>query len=360
MPTLEEILKRPLFANAPLDLLIAIGIVVGSFVLLLLLRRLVRRYHDKLQATPQVELLEIPLQVLSKTTLPLFIALSLFLGLGTVAIAPRSSRVLESLLTIALFWQVGIWAVAAVSAWLNNKRRRSLVENRGAVGSLGIIGFIVNVVIWTLVVLLTLANLGINITALVAGLGIGGVAVALAVQNILGDLFASLSITLDRPFVVGDFLNAGGEFLGTVESIGIKSTRLRSLSGEQIVVPNADLLGSRVRNFGRMTERRVVFITSITYETPIESVERVPALIRSIVESQPLTRFDRSHFARHAAASLDFETVYFVLSPDYARYMDIQQAINLQLHRELAQLKISFAYPTQRLLMEPVMQDKAA
>ena len=125
-------------------------------------------------------------------------------------------------------------------------------------------------------------------------------------------------------------------------------------------MPNADLLGSRVRNYGRMAERRVVFGTGITYETPIESIERLPGLIRKIVESQRDTRFDRCHFARHGAASLDFETVYYVLSPDYNRYMDIQQGINLQLHRELAKLKVDFAYPTQRLLMESVPHEKAA
>jgi small-conductance mechanosensitive channel len=199
-----------------------------------------------------------------------------------------------------------------------------------------------------MVLLLTLDNLGIDITALVAGLGIGGVAVALAVQNILGDLFASLSITLDRPFVIGDFLIVG-DFMGSVEYIGIKSTRLRSLSGEQIIISNSDLLGSRVRNYGRMHERRVVFVTSITYETPEEHLERIPGLIREIIESQPNTRFDRSHFARHAAASLDFETVYYVLSPNYNQYMDTQQAVNIRLHRELKQLGVEFAYPTQKL-----------
>ncbi|NJO12390.1 MAG: mechanosensitive ion channel family protein [Gammaproteobacteria bacterium] len=290
------------------------------------------------------------MQVVSRTTLVFLFVLALFVGAQWLTKGPTTERVLTSALTIALFWQAGVWAVEATAAWLDRKRRRSVATDRAAVGSLGIIGFILNVVIWALVLLLTLDNLGIDITALVAGLGIGGIAVALAVQNVLGDLFASLSITLDRPFVVGDFL-AVGEFLGSVEYIGIKSTRLRSLSGEQIIMSNSDLLSSRVRNYGRMSERRVVFATSVTYETPIEQVERIPSLIREIVESGSNTRFDRSHFARHAAASLDFETVYFVLSADYNRYMDIQQAINIRLHREFAARGIEFAYPTQKLLI---------
>jgi small-conductance mechanosensitive channel len=222
---------------------------------------------------------------------------------------------------------------------------------------------VINVAIWAMVLMLTLDNLGIDITALVAGLGIGGIAVALAVQNVLGDLFASLSITLDRPFVVGDFLIVG-DFMGSVEYIGIKSTRLRSLGGEQIIISNSDLLSSRVRNYGRMLERRVVFVTSVTYETPIEKVEKIPVLIREIVEAQSNTRFDRCHFAKHAAASLDFETVYYVLTGDYNQYMDIQQAINLRLHRELMTLGIEFAYPTQKLYVvtegfEPGNTDQA-
>jgi small-conductance mechanosensitive channel len=234
-----------------------------------------------------------------------------------------------------------------------------LTTDRAALGSISIIGVIINAVIWALVTLLTLDNLGIDITALVAGLGIGGIAVALAVQNIFGDLFASLSITLDQPFVVGDFLIVG-EILGTVESIGIKSTRLRSLDGEQIVMPNSDLLSSRVRNYGRMLERRVAFATTVTYETPIDLLERIPRLIREIVEGQADTRFDRSHFKAHGAASLDFETVYYVRSPDYNRYMDIQQAINLRLHREFAELAIEFAYPTQKVFVASSPVQEAA
>lgn len=346
----DALAALPLFNNSLLAWSIAAGIAVAACFILLIARRWIRSYHRKLQSTPQTELLEIPVQVLSRTTVGFFLVLSAFLGAQALTIGPGTLRVLQSAITIALFWQAGVWAVEAASAWLDRKRRHTMSSDRAAAGSLGIIGFIVNVVIWAMVLLLTLDNLGVDITALVAGLGIGGIAVALAVQNVLGDLFASLSITLDRPFVIGDFL-AVGDFLGSVEYIGIKSTRLRSLSGEQIIMSNSDLLGSRVRNYGRMRERRVVFGTSITYETPIELIERLPALIREIIEAQEGARFDRSHFAKHGAASLDFETVYYVLSADFNRYMDVQQTINMRLHRALAELGIEFAYPTQRLLI---------
>jgi small-conductance mechanosensitive channel len=356
---LDQMSDFPILQNSLLDWAIALGVALTALFVLLAIRRTIRGYYAKLHATAETELLELPLQVLSRTTFPLLLVISLFFGIHALTIGPRTQQVLQSAITIALFWQAGIWMVTAVSIWLERKRKRSLVTDRAAVGSLGIIGFVTNVVIWAMVLLLTLDNLGIDITALIAGLGIGGIAVALAVQNVLGDLFASLSITLDRPFVVGDFLIVG-DFMGSVEYIGIKSTRLRSLSGEQIIISNSDLLGSRVRNYGRMNERRVVFGTSVTYETAPEHLEHLPKLIRSIVEEQKNTRFDRSHFAKHAAASLDFETVYYVLSADFNQYMDIQQTINLKLHRELAALGVEFAYPTQKLFVvkQPAKADR--
>lgn len=352
MPELKQLASLSLLGNSWLDWSIALAIALFTLALLLTLRRLVRRHSRKLQATERTELLEIPTLVLGRTTILTLAVVSIFIGAQLLTIGPKTLRVLDSGITIALFWQAGVWAIAAASAWLDRKRERDMATDRAAASSIGVIAFVLKVAIWAMIALLTLDNLGVNVTALVAGLGVGGIAVALAVQNVLGDLFASLSITLDRPFVVGDFLSVG-EFLGNVEYIGIKSTRLRSLGGEQIVMSNSDLLGSRVRNYGRMSQRRVVFGTSVTYETPIELLERIPQLIRSNIEAQQDTRFDRCHFATHAAASLDFETVYYVLSADFNRYMDIQQAINLRLHRELAQLGVEFAYPTQRVFVMP-------
>ena len=234
-------------------------------------------------------------------------------------------------------------------AWLERRRRQTAtVADRAVVGSLGVIAFVVRVGIWSLVALVALDNLGIDVTALVAGLGIGGIAVALAAQNLLGDLFASLAIAFDKPFLVGDFLILD-EYLGSVEAIGVKTTRLRSLSGEQIILSNSDLLKSRVRNYGRMAQRRIVMTHNVTYDTALQHLRTIPKIVRKAIESQPETRFDRSHFARHGASSLDFESVYYVLSADYNQYMDIQQAINLEIHERFAELDIQFAYPTQRL-----------
>ena len=246
----------------------------------------------------------------------------------------------------AFFVQGGIWFNAGLKAWLDLYRESRLSTDAAAVTTMQAAGFVARILVWAVVLLLALDNLGVQITALVAGLGIGGIAVALAVQNILGDLFASLSIVLDKPFVIGDFLIVD-TYLGAVEHVGLKTTRLRSLSGEQLVFSNADLLQSRVRNYGRMFERRVVFSIGVTYQTPREKLKAIPGILRAAVEAQEKTRFDRSHFKDFGDYSLNFETVYYVLAPDYGIYMDVQQAINLRVHEEFEREGIEFAYPTQ-------------
>jgi small-conductance mechanosensitive channel len=215
---------------------------------------------------------------------------------------------------------------------------------------LSVLGFIARVALWSILLLMILDNLGFNITALVASLGIGGIAVALALQNILGDIFASLSIAIDKPFVIGDFIIVD-DILGTVEYIGLKTTRLRSLDGEQIVFSNTDLLKSRIRNYKRMYERRVVFGFGIVYQASHEQLKKIPVMAREIIEGLEKTRFDRAHFKEYGESSLNFEVVYFVQDPDYNIYMDIQQSINLSLFERFASEGIEFAYPTRTLYL---------
>jgi small-conductance mechanosensitive channel len=263
----------------------------------------------------------------------------------------RARTVVQGIFVITLLVQAGIWLGVIATSVLEQYRQRNAGKDPAAATIISAMGFLSRMVIWTVVVLMVLDNLGIDVTALVAGLGIGGVAVALAVQNVLGDLLASLSIILDKPFVIGDFLIIG-DYMGSVEYIGLKTTRVRSLSGEQLIFSNSDLLSSRIRNYGRMYERRVVFSIGVTYDTPRDSLRQIPGIIRKAVEAQDKTRFDRSHFMKYGDYALEFETVYYVKSPDYNIYMDIQQAIYLAIHEAFEQSRIEFAYPTQRLLVE--------
>jgi len=205
--------------------------------------------------------------------------------------------------------------------------------------------------VWIVGLLFLLDNLGFNITTVVAGLGIGGIAVALSAQALLGDLFSYFVILVDKPFEIGDFL-IFGDILGSVEKIGVKNTRIRSLSGEQVSVHNSDLTGSRVRNYKRMAERRIVFHIGVVYGTPSEKLERIPGMIREAIESDQLTRFDRAHFAGYGDWSLNFEIVYYVLSADYNMYMDIQQRINLEIYRAFESEDIEFAFPTHTVKLE--------
>jgi small-conductance mechanosensitive channel len=289
-------------------------------------------------------------EALGKTKFLFLLIVGVFTGAHALSLAPRARGTIDSLLVIALLVQAGIWAGAILGQWLDAYRKREMQEDPAAATTVSALGFVGKLVLWVAVLLLALSNLGIDITALVAGLGIGGVAVALALQNVLGDLFSSLSIVLDKPFVLGDFLIID-EHLGNVEHIGLKTTRIRSLWGEQLIFSNSDLLGSRIRNFGRMFERRVVFPLGVTYQTPRDRLVKIPGIIREAVEAQEHTRFDRSHFKAYGDFSLNFETVYYVTVPDFNSYMDVQQAINLRIHERFEQEEIEFAYPTQTLFV---------
>jgi len=290
-------------------------------------------------------------EALSRTRGLFLIVIALFAGSLVLVLPDRVRHVIYSAASIALIIQGGLWVNLAVLHWLEHEGQRRRRVDPATVTTVSAVAFVGRLVLWSLVVILLLDNLGLDVTALVAGLGVGGIAVALAVQNILGDLFASLSIVLDKPFAVGDFLIID-EHMGAVENVGLKTTRVRSLSGEQLVFSNADLLKSRIRNFGRMFERRVVFKIGVTYQTPRDKLQRIPAMIREAIQRQDKVRFDRSHFQAYGDYALTFETVYYVLSPDYNQYMDIQQAINLEIHEAFEAEGIEFAYPTQTLFLQ--------
>ena len=267
-----------------------------------------------------------------------------FLNLGTW------DSYLDYALLIAAVLQAAIWANRMVSAYIifyTDSRRE---ENPGAVSVVQGVSFLVRLVIWSIALLLVIDNLGYDVTTLIAGLGIGGIAVALALQNVLGDLFASLSIVLDKPFVIGDFIIVG-DLMGVVEKIGLKTTRVRSLSGEQLIFSNSDLLNSRVRNFKRMQERRVPFGFGVIYQTTPDQLEAIPPLVKSIIEGVEGLRFDRAHFKGFGESSFDFEVVYYINTPDYNAFMDAQQTINLALCRGFAERGVEFAYPTRTLYL---------
>ena len=276
--------------------------------------------------------LDLLLAVLRSTSLVSLLAVALWLALKTLATTPAVDHILKVGLILAVLFQGALWVSAAITFILKDAIRRRQAQDAGSVTALSAMGLVAKLVLWVLVLLLALSNLGVNITGLLAGLGVGGIAVALAVQNILGDLFASLSIVLDKPFSVGDLITVGN-CVGTVEHIGMKTTRVHSLSGEQIIFSNSDLLKSRIRNHKRMGERRVLFCIGVSRRTPHAQLAGLSGLLREIIEAQKGVRFDRAHFRDMTGLSLVFEMVYFLADPGYNVFMDSQEAINLEIVR---------------------------
>jgi len=312
---------------------------------------LVRRLSAVVAANPDnARMAGTAVAALSKTRLAVLIIVGLYAGASLLALPDRTQLFINRAAIAAVLVQCAIWGDHAVRAWLAATRAQQAADP-DRITSSAAIAFLVRVVLWAVVGLMILDNLGVNITTLVASLGIGGIAIALAVQSILGDLFASLSIVLDKPFVVGDFIIVD-TMLGTVERIGLKTTRVRSLGGEQIVFSNADLLKSRIQNLRRMEARRVVFRFDVTYDTPEPTLRRLPGLVEEIVAAQPQTRFDRAHLASLAAPGYTFETVYYVDSADYRVFMDTQQEIYLRIVALLAQHEVRLALPVQAIQVQ--------
>jgi small-conductance mechanosensitive channel len=345
-----EFLDRQLFDNSLREWAIALVVAGATYAALQFVRRRVVTRLGSLVERTSAEWDDILAHMLSRTKAFFPAVVGIYLASLVVSLPVRGRAVVEAVLVIGGLLQAGIWATAGAAAWLERYRQRKLTADPAAVTTVGALNFGAKMVVWIIVTLLALDNLGIDITALVAGLGVGGIAVALAVQNILGDLFASLTIVLDKPFIIGDVVNVG-EFTGRIEHVGLKTTRIRSLSGEQLVFSNGDLLNSRLRNFGRLEERRIVFAIGVTYQTPREKLRQIPAMLRQAIEEVSGTRFDRAHFKAFGDFALIFEAVYFVQTPDYNTYMDDQQMINLRLHEMFEAERIEFAYPTQTLFV---------
>ena len=336
------------YGNEVRSWLIALAVAAGVLMALWLVEQVFVVRMQRIAKKTETMIDDIVIGSLRKTKLLFLLVVAVFAGSLSLDLEPDVRSILWSGLMIAAFIQVGVWVSTGLQIWLEHYRK---IEEDGANRTtMNALSFVGRLILWVVVFLLVIDNLGVDVTALVAGMGIGGIAIALAVQNILGDLFASLSIVLDKPFVNGDFI-AVGDMAGSVEHVGIKTTRIRSISGEQLVFSNSDLLQSRVRNFGRMEQRRVVFSLGVTYQTPAEKLERIPSLIRAAIETQESVRFDRSHFASYGDSALNFETVYYVESSDYTQHMDILQAVNLRIYRAFEDEGIEFAYPTQTLFV---------
>lgn len=322
-------------------------IALATLVVLFLVRWFVVRRLAALAAKTQTRLDDLFAAALTRTRFVFLLVVSLYVGSLTLLLPDRLTLLANRTLILFLCLQLGVWASAAIREW-SRLMTLEAGEDQGRSGSTTVLSLVGRVAVWSLLFLVILDNFGINVTALVTGLGIGGIAIALAVQNVLGDLLASLSILFDKPFVVGDAVVVD-TFQGTVEHVGIKTTRVRSITGEQVIFSNTDLTKSRIRNYKRMTERRAAFTVGLVYGTPPDKLERAKVLLSEAVAAQEKARLDRCHFKAFGDSALLFEVVYFVTDPDLLLSMDVQERINLEVAKRFAAEGLTFAFPTQTL-----------
>jgi small-conductance mechanosensitive channel len=325
--------------QAAIALAVAVGLYFAFFGLRWLLVRLLG------ESFPVTHWRGFMRRVVRRTRSPFIAALSAWLVTHVVAPPGLVSHAVDFVFTIAFAIQGALWVRELLLA-LVERRAANAEDNDSFESAVTIIRVLVNVLVWALALILILDNLGVNVTALVAGLGVGGIAIGLAAQGIFGDLFAALAILFDRPFRVGDTISYGGN-TGSVEAIGLKTTRVRALSGEQLIVSNAKLLDQQISNLRRIEERRVVTTIGVIYQTTPDQLEAIPTVIEAIIQARPRLRFDRVHFVQFGASSLDFEIVYFITEPALLSMMDERQAVGLAILRRFAELGIEFAYPTQ-------------
>jgi len=326
----------------------AIVLLVG-----LLARRLLVARLSKISERTTNQLDDMVVGMIARTRTWFVISLALVAGLAPLTLPPRLAMLVAPATKLAFLWQTALWCAAGVEFWVKHQlENRTGSGDRTSIAMISAMGVGATVLIWILILLTALRTVfGVEITPLITGLGVSGIAVALAVQNILGDLLAALAIVFDKPFDVGDPIGVD-QISGTVERIGLKTTHIRSTSGEQIIIGNGDLLKSRLRNYRRMQQRRVVLLLDVTYDTPPAMLERIPKMVEAIVKAQQPVKFDRSHVASFGESAIRIETIYFVTSPDYNLYMNIQQAIYLEVMRQFEAQQVKFAFPSRTLYVE--------
>ncbi|MCZ7602473.1 MAG: mechanosensitive ion channel family protein [Melioribacteraceae bacterium] len=345
---MKEILNYELWGNTVSEYLMALLILIVSVIIIQLIKK---HIFKKIESTGTEGVLgtKFIIKITSRFAIPLFYLAALYLAFDFIQIPESATKVIKVIYLLIIVWIIIKFARAVIEFMINKYAEESGKED--TVRKFRPLLAFLNFTFYIIGILFILDNLGFHISTVIAGLGIGGIAIALAAQAILGDLFSYFVIYFDRPFELGDFIRVDDK-AGVIERIGVKSTKIRSLSGELLVMSNSNLTNSRVHNFKQMFRRRIVFTIGVTYQTKPEQLEEIPKIIKQIIDEAENATFDRSHFFRYGDFSLDFETVFFVETNDYIKYMDIQQEINLKIYKELEKRGIEFAYPTRTLYMK--------
>ncbi|MFH1062843.1 MAG: mechanosensitive ion channel family protein [Candidatus Omnitrophota bacterium] len=344
-----EILNKLVFGNTLREYMICLGIFIGSILVLIIVKHIIVKRLKMLARKTATKIDDFFIRIMQRTVMPLLYVGVFYLCMQNLTLPLGVIKAMNVFVTAILTIMAIRFLVAVINFFLLSFHIKGQA-NDAREKSLKGVATVIKVIVWGVGIVFLLDNLGFKVSTIIAGLGIGGIAVGLAAQAVLGDVFSFFAIIVDRPFEIGDFIIIN-DYLGSVEHIGMKTTRLRSLGGEQLIFSNTDLTNSRVRNYKRMQERRVVFKLGVTYQTSLEQMQKAPVMIKKIIENIKDARFDRAHFCSYGDFSLVIEVVYYALTPDYNKYMDIQQQINLEIMKEFKKEKIEFAYPTQTLFV---------
>lgn len=346
----QDAIKKVFLNNSLANYLISLAIFLFGIIFFKILSRFLYIRFQKFTQKTKNLFDDFLIRVLYKNFMPLVYFGILYFSLVRLNLSVKVYKGLK-ILGLILFVTYGINFITSLVNFLLERYFSKTEEEALKAKSFNGVIVVLRFILWSISIIFLLDNFGFKIGSVLAGLGIGGVAIALAAQSLLGDLFSYFAILFDKPFNIGDFIIIDN-FQGTIEHVGIKTTRIRSLSGEQVILSNSDLTGSRLKNYKRMDKRRVLFRIGVTYDTSASQLEKIPGIIRDIINSVEKTKFDRAHFYEYGDFSLNFEIVYYVLENDYNIYMDIQQKINLALFKKFAEEKIEFAFPTQTLYMQ--------
>jgi small-conductance mechanosensitive channel len=350
---MTEMLDQVYYNNTVRQYLMALAVIAGGALLLLIFKKLIIKRLQRWAAKTEGTWDDFVVGSVSRFAVPILLWTIVYWGIHTLRLSDQAERAVTIVTSILVTYYV-LRLVSSILLVLVKAEVRRREHGEEKMKQLGGLIMVINIVIWFLGLVFLLSNWGINVTPIIASLGIGGIAVALAAQNILGDLFSYFVIFFDRPFEAGDFIIVDDK-LGTIEYVGIKTTHIRALGGEQIIIGNSNLTNSRIHNYKRMARRRVVFSIDVEYGTKMETLQKIPGILRAAVEQQEMVTFDRAHFAAYKDWSLRFEIVYYILSADYNIYMDIQQKINFAIYEQFEQHNITFAFPTQSLWVKADM-----
>jgi small-conductance mechanosensitive channel len=344
-------LSTVIFDNTIQTWLLVILLTGLLYLVFWVARKVLVNRAGKLAAKTATDLDDFLCELLGELRNFFLLGLAILLGTRPLILPDGVQEAIRIIFVVLALLQCGFLA-SKLLTYLINKQ----VAKQGASQSatLKTIGRFLTGLVWAIVIVMALDSIpGIEVSTLVTTLGVTGIAVAFAIQNILEDLFAALSITFDQPFIIGDFIVVD-DMIGTVERIGLKSTRVRSLSGELLVFSNSDLLDSRIRNYQKMDRRRVELKFGVTYQTPQEKLREIPKMVETVITGREKVSFDRAHFTGFGDSALDFDVVYYVDSSDYVLFMDVQQAIGLELLKRFEGEGIEFAYPTQTVFVENI------